>query len=512
MALKLSLLLQAVDRISAPVRRVQESVKRMGDGVERAARKVDRASAPMSRLGGKVDALKGKMLGMLVAANRAAGPNGLDLLGKASDKAGYAVGRLLGKMGGLAVGAAKWGATAGAAAGGFAIFDMFKTAGQFEQIEIALEGITGSSANAEKAMAWIQQFAAKTPYQLQEVALGFKGIKGLGLDPLDGSLRSVGDAASGTAVELDKGVQALGDAMSGEFERLKEFNIVARQSGDEVTFSYIKNGKRIERTAKKTELALKDAVLASFDEMYGGGMERQSRSLFGLLNSLADKWTEFQLKVADVGVFEKVKARVDELLARIEKMAKNGELDAWAEKVGKKLEEAFDWAWEFANEINWTEVGGTIKVIAEAFWDVTKGLAEAIRLATKLVGIIRNIPSNPAMSVLGPLQPIIGLTSLAKSAMKYGGQQPKERSYGRVVTEGGERDLLKTYRPGMARPMAAPRPRLPNSPSANAVNVGGKASILVEVRGAATARVSDVTKKGDVPWSIQIARNNFVPS
>ncbi|MGQ2940599.1 MAG: tape measure protein [Blastomonas fulva] len=512
MALKLSLLLQAVDRISAPVKRIQESTRRMGEGIQRAAQKIDRAGAPMERLSNKVQRLRTKLLGTLVAVNRASGPNGLDLLGKASDRAGFAVGRLLGKMGGLAGTMASWGATAAAGATGFAIFDMFKTAGQFEQIEIALEGLTGSSASAKQAMAWIQEFAARTPYQLQEVALGFKNIKGLGLDPLDGSLRSVGDAAAGTAVALEKGVEALGDAMRGEFERLKEFNIVARQSGDQVTFSYIKNGKRIERSAKKTELALKDAVLASFDEMYGGGMERQSRSLFGLLNSLGDKWTEFQLKVANVGVFDKVKGRVEGLLARIEKMAASGELDALAERIGKNLEKAFDWAWQFAEEIKWDKLGSDLATAAQAAGTLASAMI-------KIVGALGKIKRGGANLTYGMDWMFLGSREADRNWERMYPDEKRQKSSRELRRDARDaaRDAVGLNGPkeGLKLPGARlPRAKVPGAASdSGKVKVGGVIQLKVSAtQGTKVAVASMKPDSRDVPWSIQIARSNWVPA
>lgn len=510
MALKLSLLLQAVDRISAPVRRVQESVQRMGDRVERAARKVDRASAPMSRLGSKVDALRGKMLGMLVAANRAAGPNGIDLLGRASDKAGYAVGSLIRKMGGAAVGLAKWGAAAGAGATGFALFDMFKTAGQFEQFQIMLENMEGSADKARKSMDWVKRFAKETPYELEQVMAAFVQLKAYGIDPMDGTLRSLGDGAAGMNKDLMAAVEALADAVTGEFERLKEFGIRARTEGDKVTLTYMRNGKEITVQAKKNANELRAAVVGAMSVRFDGMMARQSKTFFGMISNLKDQWTGFLNRVADAGVFDKVKGRLDTIIQRIDRMAANGTLDAWAQRIGDKLEQAFDWGWKVAEETDWEGVGNDLARAAEA----AVKLADAILTIASAAGKVKRGGAN---ITYGMDWLLLGTKEADKNWERaYPDEKRRPSDY--------EQRRQRRLKPGGARPAGMspsvspratmPRPKLPNSPRASAdkVQVGGKALLEVKVSGGASARLTEFKQTGNVPWSIQIARSNGKPA
>lgn len=520
MALKLSLLLQAVDRISAPVRRVRESVQRMGEGVERAARKVDRASGPMSRLGGRVDALKGKMLAMLVAANRAAGPNGIDLFGRAMDKAGFAAGRLLSKVGGAALGIGKWGAAAGAGVTGFAILDMFKTAGQFEQFEIMLENMEGSADKARKSMDWVRQFAQTTPYELDQVMAAFVQLKAYGIDPTDGSLRALGDASAGMSKDIMAAVEALADAQTGEFERLKEFGIRARTEGDKVTLTYMKNGKEISLQAKKNAAELKDAIVTIMSARFDGMMDRQSKTMFGMISNLKDQWTGFLNRVAEAGVFDKVKGRIEVILARVNAMAADGRLQAWAEKIGDKLERAFDWAWKFTTETDWTAVANGMQAIVSVLANIITLIGQAAgawsrweaSVQRKQLENIRDGWFTSAEDRAGAERGLAELDERERAAATPRGQ-PKARSGG-WLKDMGRYQLQNGYRPGQPRPLTAPRPKLPNSPRASAdkVEVGGKATLVVDVRGQGTARLSEFVQKGDVPWSIQIARSNWKPS
>jgi len=504
MALKLSLLLQAVDRISGPARRARDSVRDMGRGVDRAGRDVDRAGSRMGRFGTRARALAQRIRAVAQRARDSA--RGMDLWGRALDRAGFATGRLIRKVADLGVGMAKWGATAAIAAGGFAIFDMFRVAGEFEQIEIALEGMMGSSLAAKKAMAWIKTLAQETPYQLQEVAQAFRDVKGLGLDPTDGTLRTLGDATSGTAKALENGAAALGDAMRMEFERLREFNIVAQQSGDEVTLSYIKNGKRIERTAKKTELAVKALVLESFAELYGGGMVRQSKSFLGILNSVGDKWTEFQLRVADAGIFELVKSKLVGLFGKLNAMAEDGRLARWAETISDKLEIVVNWATSLTEE----DFEGFIS-------DLTRMATAAGNLASAVVTVAENIgkvKKGGANITYG----VDWLLTGSKAADKnWGRMYPDEKRRKSDYEQRRDRRLNEQARDrvglnGPKKAVKLPKVKLPGATPAN-TKIGGYIEFKVSADpGTRVALAKAEPLSRDVPFSIQIARSNWRPA
>ncbi|MBD3814069.1 MAG: hypothetical protein IE917_17940, partial [Betaproteobacteria bacterium] len=253
-----------------------------------------------------------------------------------------------------------------AAAGSFALFDMFKTAGKFEQFQIMLEGTEGSAAKAKKAMAWVQGFAEKTPYELDQVMEAFVALKAYGIDPMNGSLMALGDGAWGMSKDLMQAVEALADAMTGEFERLKEFGIRASKQGDKVVFTYRKNGKDIRREAKMTGEDIEKAITGIFSDRFGGGMARQAKTLFGIISNMKDLWSKFLLMVADAGIFDKVKAKLDEWRARLDVMAKDGRLKAWAEKTSKWLEKAFDKGVDFVENTDWQGVAADFERIAQA--------------------------------------------------------------------------------------------------------------------------------------------------
>ena len=105
----------------------------------------------------------------------------------------------------------------------FAAKDFTTTASDFEKYGATLETIEGNSTKAKESLKWIGEFAKQTPYELDQVTEAFVQMRAYGLDPTNGSLKSLGDAASAMNKPIIQAVEEMADAMTGENERLKEF-------------------------------------------------------------------------------------------------------------------------------------------------------------------------------------------------------------------------------------------------------------------------------------------------
>lgn len=91
----------------------------------------------------------------------------------------------------------KFGAIAGGI--GWAFKSQFvDTASQFEKFSAILETVEGSSKKAKGSMGWVSDFAAKTPYELDQVMDAYVKLKSYGMDPMNGLLKSLGDTSSAT--------------------------------------------------------------------------------------------------------------------------------------------------------------------------------------------------------------------------------------------------------------------------------------------------------------------------
>jgi phage tail tape-measure protein len=225
---------------------------------------------------------------------------------------------------------------AGAAAKG-----MFNVAVSFETLELSLRTVTGSAEEAKKAMDWITEFTATTPYELEEVANAFKKLSAYGLAPQK-YLRSLGDTAAAMGKTLDQAVEMFADATTGQFERLKEFGMRASVEGEKVTFSWLQNGQQMQKTVEKTGAAISGALGQIMQARFAGGMELLASGWAGMWSNLRDQVTLFAKAVMDAGVFDYMKQRLSEILSTLTQMTRDGSLKAMAQDIGEGITSAMD--------------------------------------------------------------------------------------------------------------------------------------------------------------------------
>ena len=496
MALRFSMILQAIDRATGPAKRVSAGIRQMTAGVRQMARANAAANAPTRRLDGGVRLLAAGFGAAGRAAKRWAGRAGIGSWGAAAEKAGWATGKLLKKVGGLGLTAAKWVGTAAVGAGGFALFDLFKTASQFEQYQIMLENMEGSAAGAKKAMSWVQEFAQKTPYELGDVMEAFVALKAYGIDPMDGSLRALGDASAGMSKPIMQAVEAMADAITGEYERLKEFGITTKVSGDQVSFTYRKAGKEIVEITKKGTAAQK--VLSKiFEARFGGMMDRQSNTLTGMISNLKDQWSKFQMMVADAGIFDLVKAKIGAVLAKVNEWASNGQLKAWAKEVSDRLQSAFNWSVKFVEQTDWAGVGHDIQTIASALV-IAANAVQKIAQYWSVVSTAGKFAINPAGFLLNQ-----GIDYFA------GGAAPAARRTG-SAGRGAPRPNApsKNWQLGPARTPAMLRKTSMN----DARPVSGRIEVGIKVEGPGKARVVSMSSDRQLAMSAKLGRSMGGPA
>lgn len=171
---------------------------------------------------------------------------------------------------------------------------VFNVTAEFQKFEAVLTNTLGSNSAANAALRQITEFAAKTPFQVNELTGSFVKLANQGFVPTLNQMRSLGDLASAMGKSFDQLTEAIIDAQTGEFERLKEFGIRAQKQGDKVTFTF----KGVKTQVDFTADSIRQYIL-SLGEVEGvtGGMEAQSKTLGGTLSNLADAWDQLQLSI-----------------------------------------------------------------------------------------------------------------------------------------------------------------------------------------------------------------------
>jgi hypothetical protein len=210
-----------------------------------------------------------------------------DKLSNAFDKGKEGVGGLSKSLNGL--GPAIVGAFSVTAVLGFAKA-VFDTTANFEKLGAVLKNTLGSGAQASLALEGIKEFAKTTPFAVAELTASFVKLANQGFIPTTNQLRQLGDLASSTGKGFDQLTEAIIDAQTGEFERLKEFGIRASKSGDQVKFSF----KGVETQVKFNNEAIREYITSLGDyEGVAGAAAAVSGTLGGKVNNLGDAWDNF---------------------------------------------------------------------------------------------------------------------------------------------------------------------------------------------------------------------------
>jgi hypothetical protein len=158
---------------------------------------------------------------------------------------------------------------------------------EFQKFESVLKNTLGSDSAAQGALASIKQFAATTPFSVQEVTNSFVKLAGVGFKPTIEQMRKIGDVASSQGKSFEQYTEAILDARNFEFERLKELNISARTVGDNVIFNF----KGVETQVKKNRDAVQQYLISLGDyNGVAGASEAVSQTLGGQISNLGDNW------------------------------------------------------------------------------------------------------------------------------------------------------------------------------------------------------------------------------
>lgn len=186
-----------------------------------------------------------------------------------------------------------------AAAGvSFGVNEIIQATRETEKLFAVLTNAVGSKSGATRIFAELQDFAATTPFALNEVVGAFTKLEQRNFNPNIEQLKTLGDIAAASGKSLDQFVEAVLDAQTGEFERLKEFGIVARKSGDELNLSFKGQTTTIKNTSESiTEYLLGLGKLPGIQ----GATDAVAKTLDGSLSNLADNFSRLFATIGSGG-------------------------------------------------------------------------------------------------------------------------------------------------------------------------------------------------------------------
>ena len=199
--------------------------------------------------------------------------------------------------------------------GGIATFGkaVVEASSRAEDLKTTLETVTGSAKGADDAFKFINDFATRTPFDIETLTETFIKLKAAGIEPTEDLLTTFGDTASVTTDRIGS-LTAITDLFSRttagglgleELNRLADrgipvFDILNDKLG--ITRLEISEfGKTAEGAAK-----IKDALLEGLNEGFGGGMEKASQNLSVSLSNLGIAANNALIKVGEGGLSDAI--------------------------------------------------------------------------------------------------------------------------------------------------------------------------------------------------------------
>ena len=285
---------------------------------------------------------------------------------------------------------------------------VIRTTAEFQQLNAQLVTATGSAEKAAIAFAAIKDFAATTPYDLQQATGAFISLVNRGLEPSERALRAYGDTASSMGFQLSEMVLAVSNATAGEFENLKRFGIRAAKEGDNVKFTF----RGVTTEVKNNIEAIEGYFIELGEKSFAGGMERQMQTLTGAFSNFGDAWEVMLNRIGEGGLGDLVEntvrqatAAIEDFTAAMESGRVEAALDAWAigfegfsegwvqilDSLTNESREAYDGFYSDSTSV-WEDViaylqgippsfTALVETIAITLWGIVEAIAEVGRAA-----------------------------------------------------------------------------------------------------------------------------------
>ena len=161
--------------------------------------------------------------------------------------------------------------------------------GEWQKYEAVLTNTLGSNEDAKDSLDMIAKYGAKTNFQVNELTDSFVKLASQGFKPTKNEMSSLGDLAASKAKGFNQLTEALIDAETFEFERLKEFGIRAAKNGEQIQFTF----KGVKTTVDASAESVRNYIL-SLGQLEGvkGSTDAISKTIVGMASNFEDAWNQ----------------------------------------------------------------------------------------------------------------------------------------------------------------------------------------------------------------------------
>lgn len=287
----------------------------------------------------------------------------------------------------------RFGAVVGTVAGAAAVGGFMKAISSQREFDILNTGLvtaTGSAEGAAQAFAALQRFAQETPYDLAQTVEAFTKLQNFGLDPSERALTSYGNTAAAMGKNLNQMIEAVADAATAEFERLKEFGIRAKSQGDTIAFTFA----GVTETVKNNAADIEEYLIRLGETNFAGNMERRMETLDGAIANFGDEWDTVFRNIAQNGIGDIVESSVrtaTDALASLNSFLASGEFEMYLQAMGEAWgpwaedgKEAVGIVWDALGDFVaylQNQYPSDMQVLSDAWTDFPQNIRAVIQLA-----------------------------------------------------------------------------------------------------------------------------------
>jgi len=301
---------------------------------------------------------------------------------------------------------------------------------EFGILKAGLETATGSAQGANDAFIALQDFAKTTPYDLAQATSAFTQLVNLGLTPSERALKSYGDTSAALGKDLKQMVEAVADAATGEFERLKEFGIKSKNQGDTIAFTF----KGTTETVKNNAAAIEEYLIKLGEVNFDGAMKKRMESLDGAIANLGDSWDAFFYQLGQAGATDVLKdsfTAVGDALNEVNAMLSSGEMQGYIEAIGISFSgwtDSVQSATEVMTQIieQWSDdnqdaIGELTEFFKNAFLELPQNIKAFVQLASvEFAALVVDVEiyGRKIANFLNPMSPTYNLKENLDASVK----------------------------------------------------------------------------------------------
>ena len=317
--------------------------------------------------------------------------------------------------------------------------NLIRTNKEFQSLQASLITFTGSVDQAKTTFDILKDFAKTTPFALSDVVNSFNVLVSRGIRPTLDQLEAFSDVAGGTGKAFSQFAEAVADAATGEFERLKEFGIKASKEKDKLTFTFDDLTLTVNNSSDEILEALNEIATKKF----AGGAARQAATLGGAFTNLGDATDDLLFSIGEAGLSKeliRVAKRITGLTSDGGKFAKV--ISGVMVRAIRGLERSFEFLAENIDEI----IAGL--KIAFGIVIVRKIAATAQAIVSFTRAIVTTVAASKVFSLLfskkGAMVIGLGATAAAATGVKLALEGQIEETINAIKSN----EILKTVLEG----------------------------------------------------------------